>query len=61
MAINENFLYTKSTNDIKISQRFEFLTEYSDSKLDELYSQIMTAIENNDLSQFLELEFLKAI
>jgi len=61
VALNENFLYTKSTNDIKISPRFEFLAEYSDLKLDELYSEIMTAIESNDLSQFLELEFLKSI
>jgi hypothetical protein len=61
VALNDNFLNSKSTNDIKISPKFEFLAEYSDSKLDELYSQIITVIESNDLSQFLELEFLKSI
>lgn len=61
VALNENFLYSKSTNDIKISPRFEFLAEYSDEKLSELYAQIMTNIESHDLSQFLELEFLKTI
>ena len=61
IELNENFLYSKTTNDIKISPKFEFLAEYSDSQLDELYSQIMAAIENSDLSQFLELEFLKNI
>lgn len=59
--LNENFLYSKSTNDIKLSPRFEFLENYTDEKLDELYSQIMVPIENNDLSMFLELEFLKSI
>ena len=61
VAINDNFLGSKSTNDIKIPSKFEFLAEYSDSKLDELYSQIMEIIESNDLSQFLELELLKTI
>lgn len=61
VALNDNFLNSKSTNDIKISPKFEFLAEYSDAKLDELYSQIVEIIESTDLSQFLELELLKSI
>lgn len=61
VAINDNFLNSKTTNDIKIPEKFKFLADYSNAKLDELYSQIMEIIESNDLSQFLELEILKSI
>jgi hypothetical protein len=61
VAINDNFLNSKTTNDIQIPENFGFLAEYSDSKLDELYEQITEIIEGNDLSQFLELELLKSV
>jgi len=56
VAINDNFLNSKTTEDIKIPEKFEFLAKYSENQLDDVYAQIMKIIENKDLSQFLELE-----
>ncbi|MDD3420226.1 MAG: hypothetical protein PHE78_06450 [Candidatus Gastranaerophilales bacterium] len=61
VALNENFLTTKMTSDIKIPPKFDFLAKYSDSELDKVHAQITQIIQNQDLSGFLELDFLSEI
>lgn len=53
--LNEHFLQTRTTADIKIPPRFEFLAQYSDSQLDKLGAEIVQIITKGDLSSFLEL------
>lgn len=55
IELNDNFLGTKTTQDIKIPPKFEFLAQYSEQELDELYAQIMSVIDSKDLSGFLEM------
>lgn len=56
IQLNDNFLNAKTTQDIKVPPKFEFLAQYSEQNLDELYSQIMQVIESKDLSEFLRMD-----
>jgi hypothetical protein len=61
VALNDNFLQTKITSDIKIPSKFDFLAKYSQAELDDINAKIMQIIESQDLSGFLELDFLSKI
>ena len=61
VSLNENFLTTEMTSNIKIPSKFDFLAKYSQAELDEIHTQIMEIIQNQDLSGFLELDLLSQI
>lgn len=56
IELNGHFLETKTTEDIKIPAKFEFLAKYSAAQLNKLGAKIVEIIETGDLSAFLELE-----
>lgn len=51
-TLNEHFVHTKMTSDIKLPKKFE--RNYSESELEEIYNKIMTAIAEKDLSKLIE-------
>lgn len=51
-VLNEHFVNTKMTSDIKIPKKFEL--EYTDIELDEIYNKIINAINDRDLSKLIE-------
>lgn len=61
VELNDNFLNTRTTVDIQIPPKFEFLAQYSGTRLDELGAKIVQIIAKGDLSGFLELDFVKQL
>jgi len=55
--MNENFLESRTTGDIKIPAKFEFLAQCSEQQIDEIGAQIVQIIAKGDLSEFLKLDF----
>lgn len=58
VELNDNFLNTKTTADIQIPPKFDFLAQYKDTQLNELDAKIFEIIKSGDLSGFLELNFI---
>lgn len=58
IEINEHFLETRTTADIKIPAKFDFLAQYKDEQLHKLGAKIVEIIAKGDLSEFLNLEFV---
>ena len=51
-TLNEHFIHTKMTSDIKIPKKFE--REYSEIELSQIYNKIESAIKDKDLSKLIE-------
>ena len=61
VELNDNFLNTRTTADIQIPPKFEFLAQYSDTQLEDLGAKIVEFIAKSDLNGFLELDFVKSL
>lgn len=57
--INENFVKTKKTNEVKIPKSIAHFKNLSEGKLDDLREKIYAAIESNNIENLLEIGFYK--
>ncbi len=55
VLLNNGFLRTTNTSDVKIPKDFEYLAEKSPDELDEIYDKIKAVIETGKLEEILSL------
>jgi hypothetical protein len=59
VELNNNFVNTDQTNEIKLPQAFGHFKNLTDNQLDSLYLQISQAIETGKIEDLLEVGFYK--
>lgn len=61
VEINNNFVDTKTTSDIKIPENFAFIKEYSEDELEQVYGKILEAVSNGKMIELFNLPLIEKI